>query len=250
MDRYAKRSVAFYLIITAIVFASMYFFDFSAAMVAYSGIILITYILIKKEGEFKWGVSWKFGFLFGLVLISSIFILEFGLGWIRIEELYPDALYILIGAVIFELLVSTGEEISFRGYILPNLMKSFGARKAVITTSLLFSALHIPSILFLGIAPLNALIMFTTVTLAGILLALLYLIDGLKLSSGFHFSWNFFQYHIFSLRSGFGIFSLTAVKPEFTGGLAGPEAGIVGLVVITIGILVLLTGYCSHLRKE
>lgn len=242
------RSAAFYLILTFIVLASTYFFAMSAALVAYLTIILIAYVFKTRDSDFVWGISWKSGFLFGLVLISSIFVLELGLGWIKLEELYPGTVYILIGAVVFELLVSIGEEMSFRGYILPNLIDSIGQRNAVITTSVLFAGLHIPSILMLGMEKFNAIIMFITITAAGIILALLYLAGGLKTSCGFHFSWNFFQYHIFSLRGGFGIFGLTAANPEYTGGLAGPEAGLIGLFVLLLGILILLAS--SPLRKE
>ncbi len=242
------KSIIFYAILTLVVLASMYFFALSAALVAYSIIILIAYFLKKQDGGFRWGMSWKFGFVFALVLISSIFVIELVFGWIKLEGMSRDAIYILAGAVIFELLVSIGEEMSFRGYILPNLIKSIGQRDAVIATSLLFAMLHIPSILLLGLEKFNAIIMFATITAAGIILALLYLIDGLKMSSAYHFSWNFFQYHIFSLRGGFGIFGLTAEKPEFTGGLVGPEAGLLGLFVLIIGILVLLV--IAPLRKE
>jgi len=243
-----KKSILFYLVLIFIILASMYFFAFSAALVAYSIIIFLTYILRRKDGGFRWGNSWKSGFMFGLVLISLIFFLELVSGWIKLGELYPDVFYILTGAVIFEILVSIGEEMSFRGYILPNLTETIGLRNAVIATSLLFAGLHIPSILLLGMGKFNALIMFATVTAAGVLLALLYLIGGLKMSSGFHFSWNFFQYHIFSLRGGFGIFGLTAANPAFTGGEAGPEAGLLGLFVLIVGILILLI--VPVLRKE
>jgi membrane protease YdiL (CAAX protease family) len=243
-----KRSIVFYLILIFVVLASMYFFALSAALVAYSIIILIAYIFKKREGGFRWGSSWKSGFLFGLVLISSIFFVELGFGWIKLEGLYQDAFYILLGAMIFELLVSMGEEMSFRGYILPNLIESVGQRSAVVISSILFAGLHTPSILLLGMGKFNSLIMFAAITAAGILLALLYLAGGLKMSCGFHFSWNFFQYHIFSLRGGFGIFGLSAAKPELTGGSAGPEAGLIGLFVLVIGIIILLA--VSALRKE
>lgn len=250
MDRIdaIRKSILFYFILIFIVLASMYFFALSAALVAYSIIIFLTYILRKRDGGFRWGKSWKSGFMFGLVLISLIFFLELVSGWIKLGELYSDVFYIITGAVIFELLVSIGEEMSFRGYILPNLTETLGLRNAVIATSLLFAGLHIPSILLLGMGKFNALIMFATVTAAGILLALLYLIGGLKTSSGFHFSWNFFQYHIFSLRGGFGIFGLTAANPAFTGGAAGPEAGLLGLFILIVGILILLV--VPVLRKE
>ena len=242
-----RRSLVFYFILILIMLVSMYFS--STAFIAYFLIIAAVYILKNKDSDFRWGVSWKFGYLFGFILISLIFIIEFGLGWIKFEKLYPDTFYILIASVAFELLVSLGEELSFRGYILPNLIDSFGTKKAVITTSVLFAGLHIPSIYTLDIQPFNGLIMFITVGMAGLILALLYIIGGLKNSCGFHFSWNFFQYHVFSLRSGFGIFGLSAAKPAFTGGEAGPEAGIIGLFVLLLGASVLLVLFPA-LRKE
>ena len=242
-----RRSLVFYSILTAIIIASMSLPNL--AFIVYFLIVAIPILLKNREGKFKWGTSWRFGFLFGFILISLIFLFELGLGLIELENLNPDAFYILISYVVFEMLVSAGEELSFRGYIFPNLADSLGIRGAIIVTSILFAGLHIPSIQALGIEPFNALIMLVTVSLAGILLSLLYLVDGLKMSGGFHFSWNFFQYHVFSLRSGFGIFGLTAAKPALTGGIAGPEAGIIGLVVLLLGIFILWVLF-PGLRKE
>lgn len=235
-----KKLLLFYSILAVVVFLSMYYVGWSAALIAYSIFIAASIIFKRQEGKFFWGNSFKKGFKFGLILITIIFLVEFGLGWIKYENLLPDTYYLLIGAVIFEVLVSLGEEMSFRGYILPKLMKSMGAVSAVVISSLFFAGLHIPSILLLGIGSFNSVVMFTTIIAASILLSLLYFRGGLRMSSGYHFSWNFFQYHIFSLRSGFGIFSLTAAKPEFTGGMAGPEAGILGLLVTIIGIFFVL----------
>lgn len=231
-----RKSALIYLILILVVFVSLYMPG--TAFFAYSFIIFISYTLKKMENDFNWGKSWKFGFIFGFVLILSIFIFELGSGWIKLGELYPDALYILMAGVFFELLVSIGEEMSFRGIILPDLINRIGVRDSVIVTSLLFGGLHIPSILLLEMELLNTLIMFATITAAGVLLANLYLKEGLKICCSFHFSWNFFQYHVFSLRSGFGIFSIQAEKTELTGGLAGPEAGIIGLFVIIVGIII------------
>lgn len=242
-----RKSLAFYLVLTLIVVASMYFPDM--AFISYFLIIASVYVFNNGGSRFRWGTSWKFGFIFGFILISIVFLLELGLGWIKFEELYPGTLYILIAAVVFELLASVGEELSFRGYILPNLKNSLGTRNAVIATSVLFAGMHIPSIYALGIGLPNAVIMLITVSIAGILLALLYLADGLKMSCAFHFSWNLFQYHIFSLRGGFGIFGLTAAKPLFTGGQVGPEAGIIGLAALLLGVSVLWALF-PVLRKE
>ena len=238
------RNCLFFIIFITLMVTSPYFFPEIPEMsfISYLLIVPLFYIFKKREGDGipRWGGSHRSGIIFGFVLISMIFILELGLEWIKFDGFVPAAPYILITGVLFEFLVSIAEELSFRGYILPCMDKSFGRWKAIFMTSVLFAALHIPSILFLGLPLFNASIMFLTVTMAGVLLSLLYFTNGLKTSIGFHFSWNFFQYHVFSLRSGLGIFAITAIRPEFTGGQSGPEAGILGLVAVITGIILLL----------
>lgn len=237
------RNCLFFILLITLIVISPYFFA-QMSFISYLLIVILFFIFKKREGGSipRWGGkgSHRSGILFGFVLISMIFILEMGLGWIKYDWIVPDALNILIIGVLFEFLVSIAEELSFRGYILPCMEKSFGRWKAIFMTSVLFAALHIPSILFLSLPLFNASVMFLTVIMAGILLSLFYFTKGLKSSIGFHFSWNFFQYHVFSLRSGLGIFAVTAIRPEFTGGQSGPEAGILGLVTVITGIILLL----------
>ncbi len=237
------RNCLFFILVLTLIVTSPYYFP-EVSFISYLLIVVLFYIFKKREGGSipRWGGrgSHRSGIIFGFVLISMIFILELGLGWIKFDGFVPDALIILIIGVLFEFLVSIAEEFSFRGYILPCMEKSFGRWKAIFTTSVLFAALHIPSILFLGLSLFNASVMFLTVTMAGVLLSLLYFTNGLKTCIGFHFSWNFFQYHVFSLRSGLGIFAITAINPEFTGGQSGPEAGMLGLVTVITGIILLL----------
>ena len=65
MDRTGiRRSVILYFILAFIVLVSMRFFEYSAAVVAYCLIILITYALIKRHVEFRWGNSMQSGFSF------------------------------------------------------------------------------------------------------------------------------------------------------------------------------------------
>jgi len=238
----SRNCLFFILILTAIVTSPYYFPEVS--FISYLLIVILFLIFKKREnyGITRWGGrgSHRSGIIFGFVLISMIFSLELALGWIKFDGIVPDAANILMTGILFELLVSIAEELSFRGYILPCMEKSIGRWKAIFMTSVLFATLHIPSIQFLGLPPLNAIVMFLTVTMAGVLLSLFYFTNGLKTSIGFHFSWNFFQYHVFSLRSGLGIFAITAIRPEFTGGQSGPEAGILGLVAVIIGIILLL----------
>lgn len=240
---YGLRNCLFFILVLTLIVTSPYFFP-EVSFISYLLIVVLFFIFKKREGASipRWGGrgSHRSGIIFGFVLISMIFILEIGLGWIKFDGIVPDAVKILITGILFEFLVSIAEELSFRGYILPCMEKNIGRWMAIFMTSVLFAALHIPSILFLGLPPFNASVMFLTVTMAGVLLSLLYFTNGLKSSIGFHFSWNFFQYHVFSLRGGLGIFGVTAIRPEFTGGQSGPEAGIFGLVAISTGIILLL----------
>ncbi len=235
------RNCLVFILVLTIVVASSYYFP-EASFISYLLIIALFFLFKKNEkhGMTRWGGSCRSGIFFGFILISMILILELALGWIEFTGIMPDAAYILITGIIFELLVSIAEELSFRGYILPCMEKSLGRWIAMFMTSIFFAVLHIPSILSIGLPLFNASVMLVAVTIAGVLLSLLYFTNGLKTSIGFHFSWNFFQYHVFSLRSGLGIFGITAIRPEFTGGLAGPEAGILGLVAISTGIILLL----------
>ncbi len=235
-----RNCLVFLICLTLIVALSYYFPE--ASFIFYLTVIVL-FLLFKKNGNHgmtRWGGSYGSGILFGFILISMILMLELGLGWIEFTGIIQDAAYILITGIIFEFLVSAAEEFSFRGYILPCMEKGAGRWMAIFMTSVLFASMHIPSILSLVLPPFNAIAMFFAVTMAGVLLSLLYFTNGLKTSIGFHFSWNFFQYHVFSLRSGFGIFGVTVIRPEFTGGQAGPEAGILGLVAISTGIILLL----------
>lgn len=239
--RYISGNCLFFiLILTAIVISSYYFPELS--FISYL-LILVLFLIIRKgadEWNVRWGVSFTSGMISGFILISMIFMLELGLGWIKFEGIVPGAVNILVAGILFEILVSVAEELSFRGYILPCVEKKIGRWNAILMTSFLFAALHIPSILFLGLPLFNASVMFVVIIMAGILLSLLYFAKGLKNSIGFHFSWNLFQYHVFSLRNGLGIFGITAIRPEFTGGQAGPEAGILGLAAVSTGIILLL----------
>jgi membrane protease YdiL (CAAX protease family) len=110
-------------------------------------------------------------------------------------------------------------------------------------SSLFFSILHVPSILTIQkISTANILIMLVTITLAEIILALCYIYDGLLMSMGFHFAWNFSQYHIFSLRESFGgILTLESEQPLITGGTLGPEAGLLGTIVVVLALAIVIS---------
>lgn len=209
---------------------------------AYITLILMPVIYKKYEKEqFVWGRRFLKGAYLGFILITMVFLTELASGLIQIEDITPGIQNVLLGGIIMQGIVALGEELPFRGYILPDLMKRYGAWKAVFYSSLFFSVLHIPSVLTLGLDRNNVIIMLLTISVAEILLALCYLYDGLKMSIGFHFTWNYFQYHVYSLRQDFGgILEINSEHALITGGTFGPEAGLLGMFVVILALVIVL----------
>jgi hypothetical protein len=105
---------------------------------------------------------------------------------------------------------------------------------AVVITSIFFGVLHAGN-------PNASLISTVNITLAGMMLALPYVLTGrLWVSIGLHFSWNFFQGAVFGFPVSGKSFRTSVVQtiedgPDwFTGGEFGPEAGAVGLLAMVL----------------
>jgi len=210
-------------------------------------------LTLKKEGLF----DLLSGFILGGVLISLIFFIEYYLGWAKIKETFvsftpesPFYLDILIPLVIY-IFVGIEEELVSRGYQLLNLSESLGGMKflgktggliiATLLSSIIFGGLHIsnPDVKLPGII---------NIVLAGVLLGLGFIYTGkLSFSIGLHISWNFFQGNVFGFPvSGVKELPVSFITIEqngnelWTGGLFGPEGGLLGTLIIILGILVLL----------
>lgn len=206
-------------------------------------ILIILPIIYKKydKEKFVWGHRFFKGMYLGFILITLVFLTELASGLIHIEDLIPGVQNALLGGIVLQGFVALGEELPFRGYILPEMSKKYGVWNAVFYSSIFFSILHIPSVATLGLAKENIIIMLLTITIAEILLAFCYLYDGLSMSIGFHFTWNFFQYHVYSLRQDFGgILKITSEHEIITGGALGPEAGLFGLFVVILALVIVL----------
>jgi hypothetical protein len=91
--------------------------------------------------------------------------------------------------------------------------------------------------------PNASLISTLNILLAGIFLASGYLWTGqLAIPIGLHISWNFFQGSVFgfpvsgTISPGLGLIQIQqSGPPDWTGGAFGPEAGILGLIMIVSG---------------
>ncbi|NWJ97658.1 MAG: CPBP family intramembrane metalloprotease [Chloroflexi bacterium] len=135
--------------------------------------------------------------------------------------------------------IAVSEELIVRGYLLQTINKAWGGTVAVVASSLFWGLAHIFN-------PNASLISALNVTVAGLLFAYAYFIsEHLWLPMALHFSWNFAEGAIFGYPvSGFQVEN-SILQPALegpkaiTGGLFGPEGGLVALFAILVGALIL-----------
>src|SRR5690625_183301 len=196
-----------------------------------------------------WWKDFVGGITIASVAIITSFTIEWLLDWISIIgfgwQNTPNFPFLpaIFSSFFSMLLVGFYEEWFSRGYQLLNLAEGFqypqlGTGGAVIIATLISSALFG----FLHYYNPNASAVSTfNITLAGIVLAIPYILTGnLGLSVGLHFSWNFVQASVFGFPvSGThldaSIIQIAQNGPDlWTGGVFGPEAGLLGILGMTI----------------
>jgi membrane protease YdiL (CAAX protease family) len=202
-----------------------------------------------------WGLDFCFGLALGALLMTSIFLVELASGWITVTGTFevsggtsPFALAILIPLAAF-VCVGFSEELLSRGYQLKNLAEGLnfpfvGPRRAVllawVLSSGVFGLLHLAN-------PNASLLSTVNITFAGLLLGTGYVLTGrLAIPIGLHITWNFFQGNVFGFPvSGIEPVSATFLTIEqggpalFTGGVFGPEAGLLDPVATLVGSLLI-----------
>jgi membrane protease YdiL (CAAX protease family) len=200
----------------------------------------------------RWGLDLLFGMVLGALLISTIFFVELGLGWVEVDGAFEtfgtNASFLpsLLLPVVLYLCVGIYEETVFRGYQLKNGAEGLnyqvlGPRGAVllawVLSSVFFGLLHANNPNATFVSTLN-------IILAGLMLGFGYVISGeLAIPIGLHIAWNFFQGAVYGLPvSGFGPFGAAFFATQqkgpdlWTGGPFGPEAGLLAPAVMLLGI--------------
>jgi len=199
-----------------------------------------------------WWLDLLFGMVLGALLITAVFLVELGLGWVRVTgafETYgtnaPFAASMLLPTAAF-LCIGFYEETVFRGYQLKNAAEglnysALGPRGAVLLawalSSVFFAVLHADNPNATPISTLN-------IVLAGLMLGFGYVLSGeLAIPIGLHITWNFFQGAVYGFPvSGFGAFGPTLLTTEqggpelWTGGSFGPEGGLLIPAVMLLGM--------------
>lgn len=202
-----------------------------------------------------WFLDLLFGMLLGAALMTFVFLAELALGWVSVTGSFetvepgaPFALAMLLPVGIF-LCVGIYEEMLSRGYQIRNVAEglnypAIGPRTAVLAalflSSAFFGLLHVFN-------PNASLVSTANITLAGLMLGLGYVLTGeLSIPIGLHITWNFFQGNVYGFPvSGLKPVSATFLSTEqngpdlWTGGVFGPEAGLLGLSAMILGILLI-----------
>ncbi len=202
----------------------------------------------------RWWADLGFGLALGVLLMSLVFVVQWALGWIVVTGTLRPAvegafLPLMVAHLLGFALVGVYEEVFSRGYQLTNLAQGLrgqlGAKGALLAgaaiSSLLFGVLHLGNPSMSTVSMLN-------LTLAGLLFALSYIFTGrLGVAVGLHTSWNFVQGNVFGFPvSGLEVNEVTLIATEpvgpelATGGAFGPEAGLVGLGAILLGMALTL----------
>jgi uncharacterized protein len=213
-----------------------------------------------SEFGFRLGAGWwldlLFGMFLGALLMTAVFLVELGLGWVEVTGSFetqggaPFVISILFPAATF-LCVGLSEETVFRGYQLKNAAEglhypSLGPRGAILLawvfSSIFFAVLHADNPNATPISTLN-------IVLAGLMLGFGYVLSGeLAIPIGLHITWNLFQGAVYGFPvSGFESFGATLLAtkqsgPElWTGGSFGPEGGLLipGIMFLGMSLIAL-----------
>ena len=215
----------------------------------------------------NWWGGFCFGFILGAVLITIIFIIQLVFGWISIDSNFyvsnssSNTFIISILVFLFSFFCAgMAEELFSRGYLIKNLSEEIASKKigsfnsviiALGSTSILFGVMHFGN-------PNASLLSVFNIMIAGVMFGTAFIYTGeLAIPAGLHLSWNFFQANIFGFPvSGIkypsetvSIFKIEQHGPEImTGADFGPEAGLLGLFAMLLGIFFIY--YWTLLRNK
>jgi hypothetical protein len=194
------------------------------------------------------------GFLIPALMMALIFFLERIFGWTEFvgmawqQSSVESVLFSIFSGLAAFIIVGWQEELLSRGYHLQNLEDGLNLPWAVFLSSALFSLMHLAN-------PNSEqrLMVIVGMWLGGMFFAYAYIrTRQLWLPIGLHIGWNFFEGPVFGFPvSGLnpsGLFIHTTTGPEIvTGGAFGPEAGLILLPSLALGVGLIV--YVTHGRQ-
>ena len=183
------------------------------------------------------------GLIFSILFLTGHIQVQ-GIGWS--SGLLTGIFDLLLWFFGIGLAVGWSEELAFRGYLLQNMAEGLGLWWSILISCVLYGLLHMAN-------PGSTLLSGSFIALIGFLRIFGWLRSGqLWLSMGMHAGWDFFLGPIFGFTiSGMKTQSLirqtTTGSDLITGGKFGPEAGLLVIPVIAIGLLAI---YLWTLKRE
>jgi membrane protease YdiL (CAAX protease family) len=184
------------------------------------------------------------GFILSGLMVSVVFLILLLSGFLEVRSIgwrevgFSPVLEILLWFFGIGAAVAWSEELGFRGYILQNLGEGIGIIWAIAVSCIIYGLLHMTN-------PNSTWLSGLLIAVIGFLRIFGWLRTGqLWLSMGMHAGWNFFQGPVF----GFSVSGLSSESiihhslsgpAQITGGVFGPEAGIIIVPVIIMGLLVM-----------
>lgn len=195
-----------------------------------------------RVGEARWQMVAIFlPILVGLLIFGSVWMT--GIGPFNLEGAATvfsiGFVPVFLGTIVFSLFTAAGEEIGWRGLLVPEMAKFMGFTKLALLSSAIWAAWHLPSIVFStyhGEGPLwySLAVFVPSVMGAGIILAWLRLRSGSVITAVlFHGFWNYFIQQFYPL--------LTVQTPE-----SAMITGEFGWAAAVVYILLALV--CWHFR--
>jgi membrane protease YdiL (CAAX protease family) len=227
-----------------------FLFKMVISTVIYTGSVFIARRWLDRRSVVSLGLKFNrraildlfTGFLIGLAVMGLVFGIAWAANWLTFEgfawqsdsagRVLKETLLILLAFV----LGGWGEELLIRGYYLQTLESGSNTLWAVLLTSAVFGILHLDNNAASWSSALGT-------SMLGGLLAYGYVkTRQLWLPIGLHIGWNFCQGAVFGFPvSGIDIYHLMSsviVGPKlWTGGVFGPEAGLVVIPGILLGLL-------------
>ncbi len=195
------------------------------------------------------------GIVIAFFMMGLVYTLHLSFGWVTFSDYSweldsPRIVFIqtLVASLTF-IFVGWSEELLSRGYHLQNIASGLNLTWGVALSSAIFGILHLANFnaTWAGVVG---------IIFAGLFFSFSYLqTKQLWLPIGLHISWNFFEGVVFGFPvSGMKFYSLIRISvngPElWTGGPFGPEAGLVLIPAMILGILLICvyTHICQHQR--
>ena len=184
------------------------------------------------------------GFLIAALMLTLVYTLERIPGWLTTQSTNQfkapvlETLLALVGMLGFFLVTGWQEELYFRGYLMNNLEEGLSRFLGVLLSALVFGFVHLtnPHATFQSVVGIS---------LFGLLMAFACLRSGrLWLAIGLHSAWNFIEGPLLGYPvSGLNMVRVIQTQVDgptlITGGLFGPEAGLVVIPALTLGAVLI-----------